>query len=326
MGWVAFLFLFQCSIAQAFLSTHKAAIEKMTGPIFNCITRKDTTYPIFRGCIDWHSAVHGHWALFRIARALERTPPETLWAENSLESEKLQQEKENLLSQPRFENPYGRAWFLRLAIDFEGWALQDNVPMPKRLRELAAIIATSILDYYQQEKISPFSHEYQNASWAFLQLYAYYDFLGDLASLQRVESIIRSDFLSQPHVVTFGYDKDEFFSVFGNWVYLIAKTQPYNLLLSFLGEHPVANKDLQPIHVTGAHSMGLNWSRAWALSALSKRAEDGIEKERFQAAFETHIAQGLEDHERYKDDYASYGHWVPQFAVYAMTEGFDGGN
>src|SRR5215470_13317844 len=34
-----------------------------------CSRRKDTDHPAFRGCIDWHSSVHGVWALVAYQRA-----------------------------------------------------------------------------------------------------------------------------------------------------------------------------------------------------------------------------------------------------------------
>ena len=31
-------------------------------------------YPIFYGCYDWHSAVHGHWLLVRLLRSNPESP------------------------------------------------------------------------------------------------------------------------------------------------------------------------------------------------------------------------------------------------------------
>ena len=33
-------------------------------------------YPVFYGCFDWHSAVHGHWLLVRQLRTAQELPPE----------------------------------------------------------------------------------------------------------------------------------------------------------------------------------------------------------------------------------------------------------
>ena len=50
---------------------------KVIMPIFSCYLPPEL-HPIFYGCFDWHSSVHGHWLL---ARALQLFP-ETELAEN----------------------------------------------------------------------------------------------------------------------------------------------------------------------------------------------------------------------------------------------------
>ena len=70
--------------------------------------------PAFHGCYDWHSAVHGHWLLARLAR----TFPEAAWAADarsalgrSLTRENLAREAAYLRGPGRtsFERPYGSA-------------------------------------------------------------------------------------------------------------------------------------------------------------------------------------------------------------------------
>ena len=53
---------------------------------------------------------------------------------------------------------------------------------------------------------------------------------------------------------------------------------------------------------------------------MCSRTPDAADRKRFQKSFEAHVAQGMKQHEVSKDDYWAYGHWVPQFAVYALTE------
>src|SRR4051794_27244767 len=85
--------------------------------IADAIRRRDTPHAIFHGCYDWHSAVHGHWALLRIARVTgEQRFAEV--ATDELTPDRLATEATLLRDQPHFELPYGRAWFLRLAIEY----------------------------------------------------------------------------------------------------------------------------------------------------------------------------------------------------------------
>src|SRR5229473_2796783 len=76
--------------------------------------------PAFYGCYDWHSAVHGHWMLIRLARMF---PEEPLAARvkyavgQNLTDDRLKREQEYQQEKGResFERPYGLAWLLQLA-------------------------------------------------------------------------------------------------------------------------------------------------------------------------------------------------------------------
>ncbi|MGC4120004.1 MAG: DUF2891 domain-containing protein [Myxococcales bacterium] len=83
--------------------------------------------PAFFGCYDWHSSVHGHWLLARLARR----SPDAGWAAEAraalavnLTSEKIAAEVRYLKGAGRasFERPYGLAWLLALAGELREWA------------------------------------------------------------------------------------------------------------------------------------------------------------------------------------------------------------
>jgi hypothetical protein len=78
--------------------------------------------PAFYGCYDWHSAVHGHWLLARLARTFPRAEfaaPARAALEQSLQPEKIERETAYLAGEGRvsFERPYGLAWLLQLATE-----------------------------------------------------------------------------------------------------------------------------------------------------------------------------------------------------------------
>ena len=82
--------------------------------------------PAFFGSFDWHSSVHGHWALVRLARlepgASWRPRAITALAE-SLTPARLGGELAYLSGEGRqgFERPYGLAWLLQLAAELREW-------------------------------------------------------------------------------------------------------------------------------------------------------------------------------------------------------------
>src|SRR6478672_12276991 len=89
--------------------------------------------PAFYGCYDWHSCVHGHWLLARLARTQPDVPyvpraraalSESLTPEN-IAGEVSYQKAEGRVS---FERPYGLAWLLQLAAELREW----NDPQARR--------------------------------------------------------------------------------------------------------------------------------------------------------------------------------------------------
>src|SRR5450631_723060 len=135
MRWIAF--------ALVIMSTHAQTLDEPTAERFAnlalaCVHReypnkighvlnsdKDVLAPrqltpAFYGCFDWHSSVHGHWMLARLARTFPKTP----MAERaraalavSLTRQNLETEAQYVAGEGRsgFERPYGLAWLLQLA-------------------------------------------------------------------------------------------------------------------------------------------------------------------------------------------------------------------
>jgi hypothetical protein len=82
--------------------------------------------PAFYGCYDWHSSVHGHWLLARLARLFPQAEfaaaARTALA-RSLTPSNIEVEVEYLRGAGRasFERPYGLAWLLQLAAELRSW-------------------------------------------------------------------------------------------------------------------------------------------------------------------------------------------------------------
>lgn len=82
--------------------------------------------PVFYGCFDWHSSVHGHWLLTRLLRlhpGLELAPQIEAALEQSFQAEKVAQEVIYVSHDQRasFERPYGVAWLLQLTAELREW-------------------------------------------------------------------------------------------------------------------------------------------------------------------------------------------------------------
>lgn len=109
--------------------------------------------PAFYGCFDWHSDVHGHWLLVRLARLYPNAPfASEARAElaRSLTPQNIAGEVSYLKREDRasFERPYGLAWLLQLASELRQW----NDPQAKQWSvgllplETAAAVHLKILE------------------------------------------------------------------------------------------------------------------------------------------------------------------------------------
>src|SRR5262245_49845885 len=82
--------------------------------------------PAFHGCYDWHSAVHGHWLLVRLARTFPEAPFAARARDavgRSLTPANIEIEVCYMNGPGRvaFERPYGLAWLLQLAAELREW-------------------------------------------------------------------------------------------------------------------------------------------------------------------------------------------------------------
>ncbi len=305
--------------AQAQWSTESVLME-MAPLIQPCV--QPTGGPrVFTRCFDTHSAVHAHWAAYRIARFLPAFNQLALDSELALQTDKIRLEVAN-----HVDYPYAEAWFLLLAMEYERWATEQSRPEPLRLRVFGDAIAARLLDQYEQTAPNPRTPEYSNASWHVLQLHRWYEETGDTARRARVDTLVHQNFLGPITSPTLRHNivqPNQFFSIHGNWAHLVLETQDAAIVRQFVqdqGSYPIGH--ILPNPITGfAHSYGMGWSRAWALRSMARNALNPIDRFNYWRAANAHIQVGMERHMMLSGQFAAYSHWVPQFAVYAVTDG-----
>jgi len=108
--------------------------------------------PAFYGCYDWHSSVHAHWLLARLARLFPDAPfarrARAALAE-SFDAEKLAIEVRYLGGPGRtsFERPYGLAWLLQLAAELREWPDPQAQPWALGMRPLETAAAVRLKEW-----------------------------------------------------------------------------------------------------------------------------------------------------------------------------------
>lgn len=300
----------------AALDARKAAfMAGLTEPVRACVQRQDTSHHLFHGCIDWHSSVHGFWALTAAARI---TGHEDLaqFVRDSLTANGIAREHRYMNERPDFEMPYGRAWFLRLAIEFER-AFDD-----KRLRAMADDMARSLVDALKRHTIDPQSASYDSQSWALINLRAYAVQTGQPEMTAFVDDIVARVFvpIKTPCAVDQDVQRRSFMAVCTNWAWLVSETMDDRAFAAWLARFLPDPTALVPVtEPANAHLFGLNFSRAWGLWRLYRRSGD----ERYLAAYRAHLEPTFDRPHWWRGDYAVVGHWVSQFGMFAIMPLFE---
>lgn len=108
-------------------------------------------HPVFYGCFDWHSSVHGHWMLVRLLKLkpnIENRNEIINTLNNSFTKEKMEVEAlyfTRYESAAHFERTYGWAWILKLDEELATW----NNPLAKKWHENLRPLTDKIVSLWE---------------------------------------------------------------------------------------------------------------------------------------------------------------------------------
>jgi len=293
--------------------------------------------PAFYGCFDWHSAVHGHWLLARLARTFPEAPFAAAAREalaESLTPERIAGEVRYLEGEGRatFERPYGLAWLLQLAAELRGWEDPPARGWLEALAPLERATAGRFADWLPKLSYPIRVGEHSQTAFAFALVLDWARLVGDAAMAALVERKVREFYLSDRDCpLTWEPGGQDFLSpclAEADLVRRVLEPPAFAAWLGgFLPDIPLdgAADWLAPAVVTDrsdgklAHLDGLNLSRAWALEGIHDGlpAEDPRRKA-LAAAATTHRRAGLA---AVTGEHYEGGHWLATFAVYGGPQG-----
>jgi hypothetical protein len=291
--------------------------------------------PAFYGCFDWHSAVHGHWLLARLARRYPEAPfAEAALAalERSLTPENMAAELIYLEGRDRssFERPYGLAWLLQLAAELREWddpraRLWTGALEPLEMRAAAAL----------QEWLPKLSHpiregEHHQTAFAFGLVLDWARTAGDEEMSNLLQARIRALYMADRDCpLEYEPSGHDFLSpclAEADLMRRILEPAQFAAWLgAFLPTLPLDDSTgwLEPGVVTDAmdgklvHLDGLNLSRAWMLEGIAAGLPpQDPRSEALRAAAALHREAGLGS---VTGEHYEGGHWLASFAVYLET-------
>lgn len=289
--------------------------EGFSVPIRACVANRDTSHHMFHGCIDWHSSTHGNWALTAAARVIGREDL-AKFVKAGLSVEGIALERRYMNARPSFEMPYGRAWFLRLAIEFER-AFDDQ-----RLRKMADDMAQSLVAYLSAVPAKPLSSSYGSQSWALVNLRAYGAHTGEAKYVAFVDDMVKAHYLNfrDPCPTDLDVRRRSFMAVCTNYAWLVSETMDTEDFKVWLEKFLPEPERIKPVtRPANAHVYGLNFSRAWGLWRLYKRTGD----ERYLKLYRAHLEPTFDKPSWWRGDYRIVGHWVGQFGMFAIMPLFE---
>lgn len=114
-------------------------------------------HPVFYGCLDWHSSVHGHWMLVKLLKEfpnLENREEIIATLNNSFQKDKMILEAEyfgKYTASKGFERTYGWAWLLKLDEELYTWDTELGKKWHESLQPLTQKIVTIWKDFLPKQ-------------------------------------------------------------------------------------------------------------------------------------------------------------------------------
>lgn len=290
-----------------------------------------TLRPIFYGCFDWHSAVHGYWSIVRLLKLYpqldkDRRVREILNAHITPENLEVEMAFFNDKNNLGFERTYGWAWLFKLQEELSDWEDVDAKRWAKVLQPLVDLLSERTQAYLGKLVYPIRTGQHDNTAFSLSLMLDYANATKDVAlanaiktnAIRLYEEDKNCDLAYEPS----GYD---FLSPCLEEAYLMSKVMDKETykdwLLNFMpGLFEQEVKGLQPALVSDrtdgklVHLDGLNFSRAHCLFGLAEVLPEL--KETLVPLGNEHIDFSLKNIS--DDDYMG-SHWLGSFALLALT-------
>jgi hypothetical protein len=294
-----------------------------------------TLTPAFYGCYDWHSSVHGHWLLARLARLFPQAPfaqPARAALARSLTPANIAAEVAYLRGPGRtsFERPYGLAWLLQLAAELRNWDDPQAREWAEILAPLEIESASRIMAWLPKLQYPIRSGEHSQTAFAFGLVADWSQARGDVGMARLLEQRARVYYLADRSCpIAYEPSGEDFLSpclAEADFMRRVLPAQEYaGWLARFMPGIPRDGRAdwLLPGIVTDrsdpklAHIDGLNLSRAWMLEGMASSLPAGDKRHAaLIAAARAHAQAALP---AVTGEHYEGGHWLGTFAVYLTS-------
>ena len=291
--------------------------------------------PSFYGCWDWHSAVHGHWAMVKVLKEFpEISERDKIISklEKNLSQENLNKEYEFFKQDfaKGFERTYGWAWLMKLYSELLTWDYEKAQTWSTNMKPLVDLLSQRTISFLDKlsKPLRPGTHS--NTAFSFSLMIEYAKIAGDKKLLNKIKKYSIKNFFGDTNCPT-NYEPSgtDFISPclaeaglmamvlddiqFNKWLYnffpTFKKTKFNNIITP-----PVV---IDPTDPGIGHLIGLMFHRSWTLKEIAAKLNNREDKRLLQSIARNHSDKG------YNIMFDSgYGgeHWLATFAIYNFTK------
>ena len=293
-------------------------------------------HPVFYGCFDWHSAVHAHWLLVRLARVY----PDEPFAAKVREALAARFTEDALLgettfmsgqAQTLFERPYGWAWAVRLVAELRRWDDPQAREWVTRMEPLERLLVARVKEYLPKLAYPVRAGTHANTAFALSMVHDYAQLVRDDGLLELVPQRIKAFYANDQRCpVDYEPSGEDFFSPclleadamrrvlgpaeFGEW---LKKFLP-GLETGEVGNLAKPAVVTDPSDGRIVHLDGLNLVRAWTMKGVAAGLAPG--DPRRKVLWDLAKAHADAGQARVMSGHYEGEHWLASFAVFLATD------
>ena len=286
--------------------------------------------PIFYGCFDWHSSVHGYWSIVELMQKypdLDADGKVRVILNQHITPENVAVELAffNDVNNKSFERTYGWAWLFKLQESLSKWQDVDAQRWKANLQPLVDMLVSRYKEYLPKLVYPIRAGQHDNSAFGLSLSLDYARSIGDVdfekVIVEHGKRLFGSDVNCNLAYEPSGYD---FLSPCLEEAYLMSKIldqKEYKTwLVKFMPGLFKVDFKLEPAVVKDrtdgklVHLDGLNYSRAACLYGISNAIP---ELKHLRVISNNHIQFSLPNLSA-QDDYMG-SHWLGTFALYALS-------
>ncbi|MFT5752445.1 MAG: hypothetical protein ACI86L_001958, partial [Dokdonia sp.] len=287
-------------------------------------------HPIFYGCFDWHSAVHGYWSLIVLAKefpALQRRDAVMTLLKQAITKENVAVELAYFEdpTNKSYERTYGWAWLLKMAEALHAWEDPTAQELAANLQPLTDLIVERYKEFLPKLVYPIRSGEHPNTAFGLAFAYDYAKTTGETELLKLISQRAKYFYMKDASC-PIGWEPSgfDFLSPCLEEIDIMRRvlipSEFKNWLQDFLPQLKEVDFKIPMGEVKDrsdgklVHLDGVNFSRAWVLYGLANQYPDydhliDVANEHLSHSYANMI-----------DDNYEGGHWLGSFAIYALQQ------